>query len=1053
MMDPEDLQSDLLALRRLYMLLVQDEHYIEDAASENLDDNARRLLINLLDAAANKAFDAHAKILDAQVRATNSLWSTPQGQSRDGLNLRSFSMRKAPTDAAYVDLLTGDWNFSESTDQADLAGDPGTRMKRCRVCRKTKVKQLTKEISFTDSKALTPINGQFSINLTDQEDQISREASAKILQLESCISSLQVAAKHTNFLKNEPENEPKQTGIVSVSRSDPNSSTSQMIWKPIDMGQQCDDQTTRLINELALQGPLVNTTLPSGQTVSQQVEEPVVNKIETFNPITNQYNNIPEEPYYLFPSGGISSKMANKNRFLHRSLSSQINRQPLDQLQMGRKEAMRTSEMTEWRDPVEFVGRKQPGETYDDQMDRYRGKHEVVDTKRLVSESPVSSSNYATWNQSPSQSYNSFSVSEKSESEMNSVSSQDESPYKSSSFESLGSMSRRTVPKRGYKEGGPKEPNRISESKMKMDSSRDLFPYMSSGSDKSSRSRRTVPEKGNKKGDQEEPKRKSESKMNTVSSRVQSPYMSSRSNESSGWSGSGSGSGSRRTVPKKGHQKESKRISESKMSTVSSMDQSSYTGSSKSSTEPEESQVGRLGKLKDKLAVIFHHHHHHHHHHHGSSEEEDYKKVLWRNAKKVIGQGGKAVKKIEKNALPAIKKYEAHGEVMVKKMEKKALPAIKKYAAHGEHAVKKIEKKALPAIKKYASHGEHAVKKIEKKALPAIKKYASHGEHAVKKIYKKAHGKHAVKKNDHNALAIKDEAHSEHTIKKNENKALVLMKDEAHGEHAVKKNENKALVLMKDEAHGEHAVKKNESKALVLVTDYGEHTVKKNENKALVLMKNDAHGEHTVKKNENKALVLMKNEAHGEHAVKKTENKALVIKKDAAHGEHAVKKSDNMALVLHKAAGDKDSKALVLHKPGGNKESKALVVRKPGGKKQTSQMQALMGGLLKNSRRSTKKSKSKSVENTGGKKQASQMQALMGGLLKNSRRSTKTSKSKSGEKRTPSGSNGQKNIGGVKTGQKMQWFQMLRQQRKVERLEKLRKKVDYDKVAATLKRP
>ncbi|KAL8257808.1 hypothetical protein R6Q59_029849 [Mikania micrantha] len=55
MMDPDNLRSDLLALRRLYGLLVNDEPYVGDADSKNLDDNTRRLLINLLDAAANKA--------------------------------------------------------------------------------------------------------------------------------------------------------------------------------------------------------------------------------------------------------------------------------------------------------------------------------------------------------------------------------------------------------------------------------------------------------------------------------------------------------------------------------------------------------------------------------------------------------------------------------------------------------------------------------------------------------------------------------------------------------------------------------------------------------------------------------------------------------------------------------------------------------------------------------------------------------------------------------------------------------------------------------------
>lgn len=35
-MDPEGLQSDLLALRRLYGLLLDEQQYVEDAGSESV---------------------------------------------------------------------------------------------------------------------------------------------------------------------------------------------------------------------------------------------------------------------------------------------------------------------------------------------------------------------------------------------------------------------------------------------------------------------------------------------------------------------------------------------------------------------------------------------------------------------------------------------------------------------------------------------------------------------------------------------------------------------------------------------------------------------------------------------------------------------------------------------------------------------------------------------------------------------------------------------------------------------------------------------------------
>ncbi|GJV89110.1 hypothetical protein Tco_1533048, partial [Tanacetum coccineum] len=282
-MDPDELQSDLLALRRLYGLLINDKQYVEDANSENLDKNARQLLLISLNVAANKAFEAHAKMRGTQHITSYNPWSMPQEQSSDGLNPQPFSPSNAPTDfpsLQQVDYSTGESIFSDPTNQTAFPGHTNSisyseynvRLKRCRVCQKPKVKQLTKEMSIVDRNVLTLNNisqqqnlkrnwevqndssrvedsaltfdyvkSLALINLIDEEDQIAKEASTKILQIESCISSLQIAVKRVNLVEFEFEGQPSQmgptvmgqTGSFVVGRSDPtNSKTGRRNWNP-----------------------------------------------------------------------------------------------------------------------------------------------------------------------------------------------------------------------------------------------------------------------------------------------------------------------------------------------------------------------------------------------------------------------------------------------------------------------------------------------------------------------------------------------------------------------------------------------------------------------------------------------------------------------------------------------------------------------------------------------------------------------------------------------------------------------------------------------------
>nr|GEU37704.1 hypothetical protein [Tanacetum cinerariifolium] len=762
-MDLDELQSDLLALRRLYGLLINDEQYVEDASTGNLDKNARQLLLNLLNVAADKAFEAHAKMLGTQYMTSYNPCSMPQEQSSDGQNPQPLSPSNAPTDfpsLQQVDYLTGESIFSDPTNQAVFRGQTNSisnneyniRLKRCRVCQKPKVKQLTKEMSIQDRNVLTlnnisqqqrswevqndpssVIDSALSfdyvkslalINLTDEEDQISIEASTKILQIESCISSLQAAVKHVNLVDIDYESQPSQMGQIGnvvVGRSDP-------------INSRRGRGTCNSSNELTLQSQPFDTrtayTMSPGSQTTSQAAENVGRK--------NQHNHMPEETYDYFHSGGATSN-TNTNRPLYR--------EQMDRKHMDKKEVM-GSEIIQWLNPTdrmtthrrhdyeyqeaEFKREKRAGKMYKDKMNHYKEiyrKHEIVKPISMVSpssqslsDSPISSSDYDTISQSEIESqsesqlgstssdsegsssevYSRSSGSgadEESESEMYSLSSQDHSPDMSSSIESSESEPklRKTDPKKGSKGDNKKElsmssSSETSGSKSKSKSWKTVFgkghkhgnkkapkssSSESSGSESKSKSKlkETVPTKGHKGGKEKEPKSSSsessgsESKSKIKSKEIISTkghkgddkkeaknssgassgygsnskpksleivpitgYKSGNKKEpsvSSSSESSGSNSKSKKAVPAKDHKKDTKKepkMSSSSESSGSKSRKTVPTKNHKSETKKEQKikQVGRLTKLKDKLAIIFHNHHHHHHHHHHHPDDKDH---------------------------------------------------------------------------------------------------------------------------------------------------------------------------------------------------------------------------------------------------------------------------------------------------------------------------------------------------------------------------------------------------------------------------------------------
>nr|GEX69283.1 reverse transcriptase domain-containing protein [Tanacetum cinerariifolium] len=198
------------------------KHYFGDDIPQLLNKNARQLLLNLLNVAADKAFEAHAKMLGTQYITSYNLWSMPQEQSSDGLNPEGFSPSNAPTDfpsLQQVDYLTGESIFSDPTNQTVFPGQTNSisnseynvRLKRRRNRKSWEVQD---DPSRVEDSALTfdYVKSLALINLTVEEDQISREASTKILQTESCISSLQVAIKRVNLVDFDFEGQPIQMG-------------------------------------------------------------------------------------------------------------------------------------------------------------------------------------------------------------------------------------------------------------------------------------------------------------------------------------------------------------------------------------------------------------------------------------------------------------------------------------------------------------------------------------------------------------------------------------------------------------------------------------------------------------------------------------------------------------------------------------------------------------------------------------------------------------------------------------------------------------------------
>ncbi|GKE42158.1 hypothetical protein Tco_1469442 [Tanacetum coccineum] len=158
---------------------------------KQLDKNARQLLLNSLNVAADKAFEAHAK--------NHKRWEVQDGPSR--------------------------------------------------------VEDSALTFDYVKSLAL--------INLTDEEDQTFREASTKILQTESRISSLQVPVKRVNLVNFDFKSQPSQMGPTVMGK------TRSFVVGRFDLtNNRTGRRTWNLANELTLQSQPFDTRTMSVYTMS-----------------------------------------------------------------------------------------------------------------------------------------------------------------------------------------------------------------------------------------------------------------------------------------------------------------------------------------------------------------------------------------------------------------------------------------------------------------------------------------------------------------------------------------------------------------------------------------------------------------------------------------------------------------------------------------------------------------------------------------------------------------------------------------------------------------
>ncbi|EYU35718.1 hypothetical protein MIMGU_mgv1a0031691mg, partial [Erythranthe guttata] len=184
-MDAKDIQLDLHALKSLYGLLEKDRNRTSNA--DSLDEHARLLLNNLLDAETKRVLKLHSEIISGEVELSRKQ-VTPLSKSLK--SNRSFD-KDTNTDGLLDITLWGPPSFSGAQ----------TRKKRCRVCLRNTVKEPTEDDETIFFDVAQNLNSDEETYESKELDCLSKEASEAIKKIELCISAFDIWADHLHHFE------------------------------------------------------------------------------------------------------------------------------------------------------------------------------------------------------------------------------------------------------------------------------------------------------------------------------------------------------------------------------------------------------------------------------------------------------------------------------------------------------------------------------------------------------------------------------------------------------------------------------------------------------------------------------------------------------------------------------------------------------------------------------------------------------------------------------------------------------------------------------------
>ncbi|KAL7131958.1 hypothetical protein ABFS83_12G039700 [Erythranthe nasuta] len=187
-MDAKDIQLDLHALKSLYGLLEKDRNRTSNA--DSLDEHARLLLKNLLDAETKKVLKLHSEIISGEVELSKKE-VTPSSKSLVSAQPNRSFDKDTNTDGLLDITLWGPTSYSGAQ----------TRKKRCRVCLRNTVKEPTEDDETIFFDVAQNLNSDEETYESRELDCLSKEASEAIKKIELCISAFDIWADHLHLFE------------------------------------------------------------------------------------------------------------------------------------------------------------------------------------------------------------------------------------------------------------------------------------------------------------------------------------------------------------------------------------------------------------------------------------------------------------------------------------------------------------------------------------------------------------------------------------------------------------------------------------------------------------------------------------------------------------------------------------------------------------------------------------------------------------------------------------------------------------------------------------